>query len=53
LGFSLEFTSLILVSSAVLETGAGLCFRDYMEVHSPDAENLYEEHIRAKNSQNK
>jgi hypothetical protein len=53
LGFSLEFTSLILVSSAVLETGTGLCFRDYMEVHSPDAENLYEEHIRAKNSQNK
>ena len=53
LDFPLRFTSLILLSSAVLETEAGLCFRDYMEVHSPDAENLYEEHIRAKNCQNK
>ena len=53
LDFPLRFTSLILLSSAVLETEAGLCFRDYMEVHSPDAENLYEEHVRAKNCQNK
>jgi hypothetical protein len=53
LDFPLQFTSLILLSSAVLETENGLCFRDYMEVHSPDAENLYEEHIRAKNCQNK
>lgn len=44
----LDCKSLILTPSAVLETEDGLCFRDYMELHSPDAENEYEKHIRAK-----
>jgi hypothetical protein len=43
----LECVSLILTPSAVLETEHGLCFRDYMEVHSPDAEKDYDAHIRA------
>lgn len=43
----LECISLILTPSAVLETAEGLYFRDYMEVHSPDAEKEYDTHIRA------
>lgn len=43
----LECISLILTPSAVLETEHNLCFRDYMEVHSPDAEKDYDTHIRA------
>lgn len=43
----LECISLILTPSAVLETEDGLCFRDYMEVHSPDAEKDYDKYIRA------
>jgi len=43
----LIFVSLILTPSAILETEAGLSFRDYMEVHSPDSEDVYEKHIRA------
>jgi hypothetical protein len=44
---SIECISLILTPSAVLETEHGLFFRDYMEVHSPDAEKDYDAHIRA------
>jgi hypothetical protein len=43
----LECISLILTPSAVLETAEGLYFRDYMEVHSPDAEKEYDTHVRA------
>jgi len=43
----LECISLILTPSAVLETEHGLFFRDYMELHSPEAEKDYDPLIRA------
>lgn len=36
----------ILTPSAVLETATGTCFRDYMELHSHDAEVHYETSLR-------
>lgn len=41
------FTNLILTPSAVVETTSGTCFRDYMELHSHDAEVFYEASLRA------
>ena len=41
------FSNVILTPSAVVETATGLCFRDYMELHSHDAEVFYEASLRA------
>lgn len=41
------FTNVILTPSAVVETANGTCFRDYMELHSHDAEIFYEASLRA------
>lgn len=41
------FTNVILTPSAVVETASGTCFRDYMELHSHDAEYFYEASLRA------
>lgn len=46
-GASHVFTNVILTPSAVVETAGGTCFRDYMELHSHDAEYFYEEALRA------
>ncbi len=40
------FTNVILTPSAVVETVGGACFRDYMELHSHDAEVHYEAALR-------
>ena len=39
--------NIILTPSAVVETNTDLVFRDYMEIHSPDAEHAYERTIRS------
>ncbi len=39
--------NVILTPSAVVETNTDLVFRDYMEIHSPDAEHAYEKAIRS------
>jgi hypothetical protein len=41
------FTNVILTPSAVVETLGGTCFRDYMELHSHDAEIHYEATLRS------
>jgi hypothetical protein len=41
------FTNVILTPSAVVETAGGTCFRDYMELHSHDAEVYYEAALRS------
>lgn len=41
------FTNVILTPSAVVETLGGTCFRDYMELHSHDAEVYYEAALRS------
>ncbi len=41
------FWNLITTPSAVIETSSGICFRDYMELHSHDAEKHYESCLRA------
>ena len=41
------FTNVILTPSAVVESAGGTCFRDYMELHSHDAEVYYEAALRA------
>jgi hypothetical protein len=41
------FTNVILTPSAVVETAGGICFRDYMELHSHDAEVYYEAALRS------
>lgn len=42
-----EFWNLFLTPSAVIETQTGVCFRDYMELHSHDAETHYEASLRS------
>ncbi len=41
------FWNVFLTPSAVVETIDGQCFRDYMELHSHDAEVHYEKHLRS------
>lgn len=42
---SQTFYSLVVLKSATFETGNGLFMRDYVEVHSPDAEQFYTKKI--------
>lgn len=46
-GYPEVFTNVILTPSAVVETAGGTCFRDYMELHSHDAEVYYEAALRS------
>lgn len=43
-----SFWNFVTTPSAVIEMTSGLCFRDYMELHSHDAEVHYEAYLRAK-----
>lgn len=41
------YRNLILTPSAILETPSGLAFRDYMELHSQEAEQFYDSALRS------
>lgn len=41
------FMNVILTPSAIVETVSKTCFRDYMELHSHDAEKYYDETLRS------
>ena len=43
----IPYRNLILTPSAILETPSGLAFRDYMELHSQDAEQFYDAALRS------
>ena len=40
-----SFYSLVVLNTATFETKGGVFIRDYVEIHSPDAENVYTEKI--------
>jgi len=41
-----SFYSLVVLKTATFETKGGIVVRDYVEIHSPDAENVYTEKIK-------